>query len=319
MVTQLPDISVVMSVYNGAEGLAETVDSILTQQGVTLEFIIIDDGSTDGSGDILDAYATRDPRVRVHHQANQGLTRALATGCAMARGRYIARQDAGDVSLADRLVRLINLLDGDRDVVMVTCGTAFVGPEGEQLYTVQQNSLELQNGLNELDFAKVRGPSHHGSTMFRRDMYNAAGGYRPAFRVAQDIDLWTRLVERGPCLAIPDVLYQAKWAPGSISATKRPEQIRTLKTILECAAARRGGGEEAKVLRRWSQEQDRAPARDRVWRSRSSEDARFYYFIGNILRKTEAARSRHYYVEAIRCRPLYARAWAGLVRQMISR
>src|SRR4029079_8931344 len=79
--TQAPDVSVVMSVYNGATGLHETVESILSQEGVSLEFIIVDDGSTDGSDVMLNEYATRDARVRVLHQENQGLTHALAKGC----------------------------------------------------------------------------------------------------------------------------------------------------------------------------------------------------------------------------------------------
>ena len=95
----LPDVSVVMSVYNGADRLRETVESVLSQQGVSLEFIIIDDGSTDRSDVILANYARHDPRVHILYQPNQGLTRALIRGCEAAKGKYIARQDAGDISL----------------------------------------------------------------------------------------------------------------------------------------------------------------------------------------------------------------------------
>ena len=81
-----PDVSVVMSVYNGASNLAATMDSILSQEGVELEFIVVNDGSTDRTGEILDDYARRDGRVRVIHQENTGLTRALIRGCAAASG-----------------------------------------------------------------------------------------------------------------------------------------------------------------------------------------------------------------------------------------
>jgi glycosyltransferase involved in cell wall biosynthesis len=91
-----PDVSVVMSVYNDATYLCGAVESILIQEGVSFEFIIIDDGSTDGSGQILDEYAAKDSRIRVVRQQNRGLTRALIAGCAMARGKYIARQDSDD-------------------------------------------------------------------------------------------------------------------------------------------------------------------------------------------------------------------------------
>jgi len=98
-----PEVSVVMGVYNGAEHLEQTLASILSQEGCDLEFIVVDDGSTDDTGSILDAWAAQDKRLRVIHQQNTGLTRALIRGCAEARGEFIARQDAGDVSLPGRL------------------------------------------------------------------------------------------------------------------------------------------------------------------------------------------------------------------------
>src|SRR5262245_6785124 len=97
------EVSVVMSVYNGASNLPATINSILSQEGVALEFIVVNDGSTDKTGEILDDYARRDNRVRVIHQKNTGLTRGLIRGCDAARGEFIARQDAGDISLPERL------------------------------------------------------------------------------------------------------------------------------------------------------------------------------------------------------------------------
>src|SRR5262245_12696845 len=97
------DVSVVMSVYNGASSLSVTMNSVLSQAGVDLEFVIVNDGSTDGTGEILDDYALSDSRVRVIHQKNTGLTGALILGCAAATGEFIARQDVGDTSLPGRL------------------------------------------------------------------------------------------------------------------------------------------------------------------------------------------------------------------------
>jgi glycosyltransferase involved in cell wall biosynthesis len=108
-------MSVVMSVYNGVNRLHETMESILSQEGVSLEFIVIDDGSKDGSDVVLDNYARHDARVRIVHQENQGLTRALIRGCEAARGKYIARQDAGDISLPNRLRLQKAVLDQQED------------------------------------------------------------------------------------------------------------------------------------------------------------------------------------------------------------
>ncbi|MFZ1576355.1 MAG: glycosyltransferase family 2 protein, partial [Chromatiaceae bacterium] len=220
-----PPVSVIMSVYNGESSLTATLDSVLAQKGVVFEFIVVDDGSTDGGGAMLDDYARRDERVRVIHRENRGLTRALMRGCAAARGQYIARQDAGDLSLPGRLARQFAFLESNPEVVLTACGSRFVGPAGEPLYEVIQQGDELQRGLEQLDSKRVRGPSHHGSVMFRRATYQAVGGYRPEFRVAQDLDLWMRLAEVGGCVAVPEVLYQACWQAGSISHLRREQQV----------------------------------------------------------------------------------------------
>src|SRR6266404_8121857 len=138
-----PDISVVMGVYNGEARLRETIDSILSQQDVSLEFIIVDDGSTDQTSQILEDYARHDSRVKLIQQENQGLTRALITGCAAARGKYIARQDAGDISLPNRLARQLAFIERHPDAAFVSCGTRFVGPKGEQLYEVVPDASDL--------------------------------------------------------------------------------------------------------------------------------------------------------------------------------
>jgi glycosyltransferase involved in cell wall biosynthesis len=312
-----PEVSVVMSVYNGASHLAATLDSILSQEGVEFEFIVVNDGSKDKSGQILNEYAQRDSRLRIIHQENTGLTRALIRGCDAARGEFIARQDAGDISLPGRLARQTVILDAEPAVVMVSCATRFVGPFDEALYTVTQSGEELEQGLRQLTIEKVRGPSHHGSAMFRRPTYEQVGGYRTAFPVAQDLDLWMRISEVGRCLSMPEVLYQAKLAPGSISAIRRDEQLRATHYILACAGARRAGKSEAEDLSRWQLEFARAATGRR--RSTDTEHARFYYFIARVLRRNRPECSRLYYWKSIRSWVLYAPAWAGLVRLMVSR
>ena len=133
--SSLPDISIVMSVYNGVDRLRETMESVLSQEGVSLEFIVIDDGSTDGCDVTLDNYARHDARVRIVHQENQGLTRALITCCEAASGKYIARQDAGDISMPNRLRLQKAVLDQHEDCAFVSCWTTIIGPRDEYLFT----------------------------------------------------------------------------------------------------------------------------------------------------------------------------------------
>src|SRR5262249_10266218 len=114
-----PKVSVAMSVHNGERFLAEATDSILGQTFRDFELILVDDGSTDGSGAIADAYQRKDTRVRVIHQHKFGLVAALNQACEQARGEYIARMDADDVAIPDRLVRQVAFMDAHPEVAVL--------------------------------------------------------------------------------------------------------------------------------------------------------------------------------------------------------
>jgi glycosyltransferase involved in cell wall biosynthesis len=305
-----PVVSVVMSVYNGAATLAATMDSILSQNGLALEFIVVNDGSTDETAKMLDGY-TRDSRVRVIHQENTGLTRALIRGCAAAAGEFIARQDAGDISLAGRLAVQRDVLRNDSNIVMTSCGTRFIGPGNENLYEVSRSGDELHHGLMQSHVARVHGPSSHSSVMFRRAAYQKVGGYREAFDVAQDLDLWLRLVEVGVCWATPEILCELHLSKNSIGALRRHEQIRTAKIILECAAARRAGRDESALVAKWLQQ--RKWKQFFLWRvPRKLQEAKFYYFVGSVLRHREPKQAQLYFWRAVSSWFPYPRAWYSI-------
>lgn len=297
-----PEISVVMSVYNNADRLNETIESVLKQSGPSLEFIIINDGSTDHSANQLNELANSDPRVKVTHQENTGLTQALATGCEQASGKYIARQDADDVSLPDRLAAQFTLLEKRPELVLCSTGTEFVAPRGEPLFTVKQNEAQAMKGLLATR-EPLTGPSHHGSTLFRRSAYNSVGGYRAAFKVAQDLDLWTRLVEVGGVSAIPKIYYRARLSNTAISSSKRDLQVQTEALIRECASARAESRSETAILHQLDALNANASPL-----SSQSRDAQFYYFVAsNLMHKNPAA--AHYYLDlAITAEPRMLKA-----------
>jgi glycosyltransferase involved in cell wall biosynthesis len=303
-----PNISVVMSVYNGAPHLRETIDSVLSQEGVTLEFIIVNDGSTDTSPEILENYSRRDSRVTIIHQSNQGLTKALIRGCAEASGPYIARQDAGDISLPGRFSKQLAIITEGPDCALVSCGTRFVGPECEHLYDVTPDPSDATQRLLVLDLADVRGPSIHGCTLFPKALYDQVGGYRPEIYFAQDLDLWLRLAERGNHIVLPEILYQASVRVASISGIYRKEQVETAGIVLECARRRRNALSET-------------PALDRAQRIRPSgrkhgnriSRARTLYFIGVCLRNRSNPQAQSYFRRALLTYPLHLKSAARLL------
>lgn len=302
--TACPAVSVVMAVYNGAPHLSATIDSVLSQAGVELEFIIVDDGSSDGTPALLDSYAKRARNVRIIRQSNAGLTKALIAGCNVARGEFIARQDVGDISVPGRLRKQLDCAREHPEAGLVSCGTRFVGPAGEHLYDVQLDPKDIERGLLGLDLRSIKGPSHHGSAFYSRALYERVGGYRPEFYFAQDLDLWIRLTECGPHVQVAEILYQARFTVASISGQYRREQIKTTELIIKSAQLRREGVPECSVLKGMPIVRPGANSTP----TRQTQ-ARALYFIGSCLRKRRDPAARAYFRRAIQAFPLHLRSW----------
>jgi glycosyltransferase involved in cell wall biosynthesis len=296
-----PDVSVVMSVYNDARYLPDSVESILNQEGVRFEFITLNDGSRDGSGAVLDAYASRDTRMRVVHQQNQGLTRSLITACSLARGRYIARQDSDDISFPGRLRELAAVLDSFPEAVMTASSCAMMGPNGELLLDVATSAQSTQPG--NIAFC-------HGSLMFRREAYERIGGYRPHFRAAQDIDLRYRLSDLGEIRVIRHLLYAYRVGEESLSASS-PVQKRLSKLAEAASNTRMAGEDEGPILEqalRLSSTSSRA---------KRSEPGTGNYFIGRCLYAKRDRRALAYLWSCAKSDPLSLPVWLALAQALI--
>lgn len=309
----MPEISVVMSVYNGAEKLAKSLDSVLNQGDVDLELIVVNDGSTDQTREILGNYQDRYPQIRVLDQVNTGLTEALINGCAAATGEFIARQDVGDIYRGGKLAQQAGLLRADKNVALVTCGTRFVGPKGEFLFDEIPTAQFLNHSLSLLDVDELRGPPGHGSVMFRRRDYMTAGGYRKEFRVAQDLDLWLRLNERGDVGVVPSILFEVEVTPDSISGSQIELQRQMKRLIVESAQARRSGESEVDILAQAERLSSMKPS------VTSKQAANASYFLGRLLQKNSDPACFHYFREAIRARPMHWKAWVQMLNAFLSR
>src|SRR5688572_12730012 len=130
MMSGSPTVSCVMTVYNTAPYLREAVESILGQTFTDFEFIIIDDGSTDASPQILSDYAERDARIRLVSRPNTGIVKAANEGIGLSRGKYLARMDSDDVALPHRFATQVKYLDEHPDCVLVGSAAMFIDPYG---------------------------------------------------------------------------------------------------------------------------------------------------------------------------------------------
>jgi hypothetical protein len=222
-----PVVSVVMSVYNGERYLREAIESILSQTFTDFEFLIIDDGSTDNSADIIRAYQNHDPRIRlVQNDANIGLTRSLNKGLDLARGTYIARMDADDISLPERFARHVAFMDAHPEIGI--CGTwaEFFGvtPGG-----IWRNATDPDEIKSRLFFGQAL---THPSVMLRRSTIQSANLYYNSDYVrSQDYELWARASRHVRISNVPEVLLRYRLHPRQIGTTHFHEQVAMNKRI----------------------------------------------------------------------------------------
>ena len=235
--TRTPSVSVVMAVYNGERWLAETLASLAGQTFDDFEIVIIDDGSTDGSADLLAKAAARDARYRVITQANCGLVASLNRGLAEAQAPLVARIDADDIAEPERFARQIAFLGAHPAVAALGSAIRIISEDGAfrrlQAYPCGPSAVAKAMLLS--------CALAHPAVMMRREAVLAVGGYREAFRHAEDYDLWLRLSERHELDNLPEPLLRYRQHGGSVSFRHRQQQALVTFVARHCAQARRAG------------------------------------------------------------------------------
>ncbi len=208
----VPRVSVVMSMFNGKAFLQAAIESILGQTFGDFEFIIIDDGSTDGSAEMVRGYT--DPRIRLVRQENRGIPAALNRGLELASGEYVARQDADDISHPERFARQVRFLDAHPEIAVLGTASLLIDPQGRPF-----SSFRTFTRHERLVAELLRGvcPLMHGSVMSRREALLAVGGYKPIFSHAQDVELWLRMSGQYRLANLRDILYQQRKHDNSIT------------------------------------------------------------------------------------------------------
>ncbi len=217
--SEAPAVSVVMSVRDGERYLAAAIESVLTQTMRDLELVVVDDGSTDSSPQILAAYASKDDRVVVHRHANAGLAISLNRGIGYARSPLIARLDADDVAWPRRLELQLAYLARKPRIGLLGGAVAFIDEHDRQFAEVRYPTAdaEIRRAFSSTT------PFVHSAVMMRREAFDAVGGYRAALLPAEDLDLWIRIgaVSELANLAETVVSYRIHTGQSSLAELER--------------------------------------------------------------------------------------------------
>jgi glycosyltransferase involved in cell wall biosynthesis len=229
-------ISVILPVYNAELYLSKSVDSILGQTFTDFEFIIINDGSTDRSLGLLEKYAQQDSRIKLISRENRGLISTLNEGLSLAKAPLIARMDADDVAYPDRFILQKQFIDLNPEVVCLGGYFEMIDEAGRAL-TLLTPPLDDKT-IQELAL-KGHSAIAHPAAMLRLSAVKQAGGYREAFKAAEDLDLWLRLGEIGQLANIPYPILQYRFVSNSISGQNAALQKQSARNACQEAWARK--------------------------------------------------------------------------------
>ncbi|MBD2362800.1 glycosyltransferase [Anabaena minutissima FACHB-250] len=211
----MPSITVLMPVYNGEIYLREAIDSILDQTFQDFEFLIINDGSTDSTREIICSYD--DPRIRlIDNDCNLGLTRSLNKGLKLAEGEFIARQDADDVSEPERLAKQVAFLETHPEVALVGTWYKDIDPQGK---LIEKRNLPCNSTQIRWEILFYC-PFVHSAVMFHKNsIAEQIGFYNEAYSYAQDYDLWWRIARRLQIVNLNEYLVNLRINPSSMTVT----------------------------------------------------------------------------------------------------
>lgn len=297
------DVSVLMSVYKGASDVKKTMDSVLLQQGVEFEFVIVSDGADQSVLDVIADYD--DSRIRLIKQSNQGLTKALVNGCQQIKSPFIARIDAGDEMHESRLKKQVDVLLCQHDIGMVGSWVEIETIESDFLYAVKHTAQELDSGLRSIKGPDLISP-FHACVMFRKSVYEKVGGYRTDFYFAQDMDLWSRMIEYSNISIIEQVLTTGIFSVSGISGRYRHYQTEICNVIANANRLRQAGISDDAVL---TQAKKLRPSKHII--NKAPNNAKFdaLYFLASVLSKNKSINAKKYWWQAFKVKPLNIKVW----------
>lgn len=296
-----PCVTVLMAVHNGEQFLREAMDSILSQTFEDFEFLVFEDCSTDSSPEILESYT--DSRLQlIRNPENLGLTRSLQLGLERARGRYIARMDADDVSVPDRLEKQVQFLRDNPEIALVGSWIDCIDADG-RCFSQSRLPTEPEDIHRQL---LRKNCMSHPTVMFLREAAINVGGYQSRVGLyAQDYDLWLRLSDLYRLANIPEPLVRYRFHGAQVTTKKLRAQTDSAEIYRWMAADRRlARGEPVEPgLQRPSSWISRARRKRRVLAKHAINLAALY------LSMNDPAQARNAALTALRSNPLSIAIW----------
>lgn len=212
MIDVNPDVTVLIPVYNCASTIMDAINSVLSQEGIVLEIIVVDDGSTDETAKLINSIT--DPRVSYYYQENRGISAALNYGISLAKSEYIARLDGDDKMLPFRLKTQYDCFLKDKNIIMISSAVEYIDTNGN---VIGRSFPYIFSFLSKQILKKMNIYSHP-ATMFKKSIVTNAGGYNVSLSgICEDYHLWHKISAAGKMINLPETYTQYRISEGQIT------------------------------------------------------------------------------------------------------
>lgn len=213
------------------------IESILTQTFRDFEFIIVNDGSTDSSLEIIHRFQEKDSRITILDLPHQGITKSLNSAIGIVQGKYIARMDADDISMPARFEKQYQYMEAHPEIAVCGSGALIIDEDGD---VIRKDRVVCSHENIEKRHLSGKCSLKHSSVIIRTDILRKVNGYNEELPYAQDFDLWFRIGEIGKLENLSNALIKFRRNPNSVSYLKKREQWESICKAIDDASVRRG-------------------------------------------------------------------------------